>query len=128
MTNVSANRSFDLCYCRSQCKCGKCFVPQCALDCSVNCTTCIDECDELAVRNLTEKQLNLLKLNLLDFQDYLIGEPGFDLNDFDQLMIDNIVSNSTYLMCSEDIIALELLKHKLADEILLLIAEIENIR
>ena len=129
--NGPANRSFDLCYCcsscRSQCKCGNCFVPQCLLDYSVNCTTCIDECDELAVRNLTEKQLSLLKLNLLDFQNCLIEEPGFDLNDFDQLMIDNIVSNSAYLMCPKDIIALGLLKHELADEILLLIAEIENI-
>jgi hypothetical protein len=43
-------------------------------------------------------------------------------------MIDNIVSNSAYLMCPGDIIALGLLKHELADEILLLIAEIENIR
>ena len=80
------------------------------------------------MRNLTEKQINLLKLNLLNFEDCLIEEPGFDLNDFDQLMIDNIVSNSAYLMCPEDSIALRLLKHELADEILLLIAEIENIR
>lgn len=128
--NVPVNRSFDLCFCcsscRSQCKCGKCFVPQC-LD-SVNCIRSIDECHELAVRNLTEKQLNLLKSNLFDFQDCLIEEPGFDLNDFDHLMIDNIVSNSAYLMCPEDIIALGLLKHELADEILLLIAEIENMK
>ena len=45
--NVPANQSFDLCYC---------------------CTTCIDECDELAVRNLTEKQLNLLKLTFWIFK------------------------------------------------------------
>ena len=64
----------------------------------------------------------------MDFQDCLIEEPGFDLNDFDQLMIDNIVLNSAYLMCPEDIIALGLLKHELADQILLLIADIENIR
>ena len=82
--NVPANQSFDLCYCY---------------------TTCIGECDELAVRNLTEKQLNLLKLNRLYFHDCLIEEPGFDLNDFDQLMIDNIVLNSAYLMCPEDSIA-----------------------
>ena len=63
----------------------------------------------------------------MDFQDCLIEEPGFDLNEFDQLMIDNIVLNSAYLMCPEDI-ALGLLKHELADQILLLIAEIENIR
>ena len=57
------------------------------------------------MRNITKQQLNLL-----DFQDFLIEKAGFDLNDFDQLMIDNIVSNSAYLMCSEDIIALGLLK------------------
>jgi hypothetical protein len=43
-------------------------------------------------------------------------------------MIDNIVSNSAYLICPEDSIALGLLKHELADEVLLLIAEIEKIR
>jgi hypothetical protein len=52
-----------------------------------------------------KKTIKSSQINILDFQDCLIEEPGFDLNDFDQLMIDNIVLNSAYLMCPEDIIA-----------------------
>jgi aminoglycoside/choline kinase family phosphotransferase len=51
------------------------------------------------------KTIKSSQINILDFQDCLIEEPGFDLNDFDQLMIDNIVLNSAYLMCPEDSIA-----------------------
>ena len=52
-----------------------------------------------------KKTIKSSQINILDFQDCLIEEPGFDLNDFDQLMIDNIVLNSAYLMCPEDSIA-----------------------
>jgi len=81
-------------FCHFECKCGNCISYECLLEVSDN--TCVST-DDISVRNLSDKQLFMLK------------------------------ENTMYLMCEEDVMDLGLSSHAIAEEILLLIEEIENI-
>lgn len=109
--------------CASKCECGSCISHVCLND-SFDISVSV-ECDELAVRNLSDVQLSLLYGNLVDFQEVLIEE-GIDCeHDFNIDIINIIVENSSHLMCEEDIISLGLSNHGLAHDVLELIEEIE---
>ncbi|VDI69574.1 ATP-dependent DNA helicase RecQ [Mytilus galloprovincialis] len=125
----ASNFEKDLCCCCSlcseQCNCTNCFIPRCNVD-FANVSKPV-ECDELAVRYLTNKQMKLLKLNLQDYQSVICEENPSNIHDFDCQLIEDIVSHSDTIMCIEDVIELGLSKHDYAEDILLLIEEIENL-
>lgn len=111
-------------FCHSECKCGNCISYECLLDVSDN--TCVST-DDISVRNLSDKQLFMLKENLIDFKDCVEEENNSDTSVITHTFIHSIVCNYAYLMCEEDVMDLGLSSHALAEEILLLIEEIENI-
>ena len=82
--------------------------------------------DDISVRNLVDKQLVMLKENLIDYKDFVEEEYNSDTSVITHTFIHSIVCNSPYLMC-EDVMDLGLSSHALAEEILLIIEEIENI-
>jgi hypothetical protein len=94
------------------------------LDVSDN--TCVST-DDISARNLSEKQLFMLKENLIDFKDCVEEENNSDISVITHTFIHSIVCNSAYLRCEEDVMDLGLPSHALGEEILLLIEEIENI-
>ena len=97
---------------------------ECLLEVSDN--TCVST-DDISVRNLSDKQLFMLKENLIDFKDCVKEENNSDTSVITHTFIHSIVCNSAYLMCEEDVMDLGLSSHALAKEILLSIEEIEHI-
>ena len=114
------------CYiCSSQCTCEKCFLPACDVDKSTASQTAVNS--ELAVRTLTDNQLDLLKLNLVDYQDLICEDDPENIQFFNDTLIDSIVSNSKNIVFTEDVMDLGLLKPDYAEDVLMLIEEIENL-
>ena len=95
----------------------KLFLPACDVDKSTASQTAVD----------SDNQLDLLKLNLVDYQDLICEDDPENIQFFNDTLIDSIVSNSKNIVFTEDVMDFGLLKPDYAEDVLMLIEEIENL-
>lgn len=127
--NVTLTKPDSLCACCSICKkdcdCGNC-IDDNFLTKPVASTSDCDEIDsdgEIS-RSLSLEDLALLRDNLFDFKDCLMEENNVLASEFNDTCIENIVLNSRFLFCADDVVSLGLVHSDLADDIVSLIDEI----
>lgn len=114
-TNSKSGQCKCCSFCRKSCDCGSC------VDRIFMSDPGLAE-EHLGRAVFSDRQLELLKDNLLDYEECLREEDSaFCL---EVSTIDEIVNNSQYLFCEEDIISLGICNHDMASDILLLIEEV----